>query len=676
MPSVSPDQDSGTLGSLLLAEELILVLLDKDSGALVPNTQRTVNLALAGGILMDLQLAGRIDTDLDKLMLVDATPVGHEILDSTLADIAESDAEHDAVFWVDRIASRGRELQESSIARLVELGILDEPHNEDFLALTPETARALRYPLPDGTTQEHAQLRIMRVLFSGEIPDPADVALICIVDACNGFPALLSPAELRQVRARIALFARMDLIGQAVSKLVHIIGPASVSEERAVARTWPAARGWPLVGNGLAMRRDIRAFLTAEFQRHGPIFRVRAFTSPQTVLAGREANLFLLRKQREHLSMGPVWEAFRKDLGARRFPLFGMDGPDHFRMRREMTSALSRSVIVDRLPDVASGVRKHIAGWPLDTPLPGFRTIQRIINDQIGELLTGMLPREYFDDINLYFGRLMMMRVILPVPVPFRTPRYRRARRRVLELCEKVLLDHQLSRRKGTPDLVDDLLALHRNDSSFMPEADLMLSTLLPFVVGLDTSSSIVASMAYIVLKHPDLQDRARAEADSLFAHGEPTAEGLRAMDVTHRIAMEVLRMYPVVPALRRTVSTSFDFHGYKIPVGEELLFGTTVTHYLPEYFPEPDRFDIDRYLPGREEHKQAGIYVPFGLGVHRCMGSGFAEAQIALTIATILHETVLELDPPDYELRLVPSPFPTPSKGFRFKMTRRRHSP
>ena len=70
------------------------------------------------------------------------------------------------------------------------------------------------------------------------------------------------------------------------------------------------------------------------------------------------------------------------------------------------------------------------------------------------------------------------------------------------------------------------------------------------------------------LLKHPDLQARMRAEADELFANGTPTAEGLRRMDVTHRIAMETLRMYPVAPAVPRKVVNSFAFGGYPIAVG------------------------------------------------------------------------------------------------------------
>ena len=103
------------------------------------------------------------------------------------------------------------------------------------------------------------------------------------------------------------------------------------------------------------------------------------------------------------------------------------------------------------------------------------------------------------------------------------------------------------------------------------------------------------------------------------------------------------------------------------------MFVATTVPHYLPEYFPDPHRFDIDRYLPERAEHKQRGAYAPFGLGTHRCLGSNFAETQIALTLATILRDVELKLDPPGYTLKIDPLPSPSPDKNFKFKVVRRR---
>ncbi len=179
--------------------------------------------------------------------------------------------------------------------------------------------------------------------------------------------------------------------------------------------------------------------------------------------------------------------------------------------------------------------------------------------------------------------------------------------------------------------------------------------------------------MPYALLKQPDLLPPVPAEADLLFADGTPTAPGLRKLDFTHRVVLETLRMYPIAPAMIRTVANSFEFAGYTIPAGTQVIMATTVPRYLPVYFPYPERFDIDRYLPDRAEHRQPGAFASFGLGPHRGLGSGFAEVQIAVTLATIVHHAELVLDPPDYELQINPAPTPRLDKSFKFKVVRRR---
>lgn len=654
-----------------LTEELILFLLNEGSGALV-GSPRSQKLVIAGSVLMDLQLAGRIDTDLETLALVDSTPVSDSLLDPALAAIAQSGAKHDIAYWVNRTAEGADEIREQAIARLVEREILDRPDGTGFLARTHRVARGGLYPTEEGPAQDDVMTRVMRVLFHDEIPDPLEIAIVCLADSCGAFSGILSPSELAEVDERIQLFSRMDPIGQTVSRLVRLVEPPKRLDTRTWSRNLPRCRGLPLIGNGLDMAGDALAFFVRQYQELGAVFRARAFAFPYTIVAGEAANRFLLQRERFHLNTGTYVDAFRKEFGATSM-ILGMDGPEHRRMRQAMKEGFSKTLVTGRLAETVEIVRQHIAAWPVNEPMPGLRACQAIVTDQIGMLAANTSPREYLDDLIYVFHRLMLTRVVIPAPIPLRTRKFMKARARVEEFCAQTLVQHQLRRRERPVDLIDGLLELHRADPVFMPETDLMMATLMPFVVGLDTAASTTAAVIYALLKHPELQERARAEADRLFADGTPTLEGLGQLDVTHRIAMEAMRMYPALPAMNRTVGTSFELDGVRFPAGERLIFATTVTHYLPEFFPEPNRFDIDRYLPERGEHRHATAYVPFGLGAHRCLGSGFAEVQIALTVATLLHETVLELDPPNYNIKIVSAPFAGPDKRFRFRLVRRR---
>ena len=202
---------------LRFAEEIILLLLDDENGRFARVSTWSLNYALAGAVLMDLALENRIDTDLEKLVLVDSTPVGDSLLDPTLADI-EGGEERDPRFWVERTAGRAEEIREEALSRLVARGIL-ENRDDRFLWVF----RSRRYPTVQGEAEREVKLRIMEVLFSEQIPDPRDVVIICLADACGIFQHLLSRQELNSASVRIQQVRRLDLIGQAMSQAIYDI---------------------------------------------------------------------------------------------------------------------------------------------------------------------------------------------------------------------------------------------------------------------------------------------------------------------------------------------------------------------------------------------------------------------------------------------------------------------
>ena len=104
---------------LRFAEEIILILLDDEDGKFVRVPRWSLNYALAGGVLMDLAMENRIDTDIENLMLIDATPVGDSLLDPVLAEIAEGEGQQDTRYWLELIAEKAPEIREEALTRLV-----------------------------------------------------------------------------------------------------------------------------------------------------------------------------------------------------------------------------------------------------------------------------------------------------------------------------------------------------------------------------------------------------------------------------------------------------------------------------------------------------------------------------------------------------------------------------
>lgn len=203
---------------LKFAEELMLLILDDENGRFARVPDRLMRYALAGGVLMDLALENRIDTDLKQLILVDPTPVQDSLLDPTLADIARAKETRDARFWVERTALRADEIREEALNRLVKKGILRQ-REDRFLWVF----QSRRYPTIDDAPQREVKLRITGVLFSDEIPDPRDVVIIGLAHACDLFKEILSARELAHVSDRIDQVRKLDLIGQAMSQAISDI---------------------------------------------------------------------------------------------------------------------------------------------------------------------------------------------------------------------------------------------------------------------------------------------------------------------------------------------------------------------------------------------------------------------------------------------------------------------
>lgn len=143
-------------------------------------------------------------------------------------------------------------------------------------------------------------------------------------------------------------------------------------------------------------------------------------------------------------------------------------------------------------------------------------------------------------------------------------------------------------------------------------------------------------------------------------------------LHLLHAAAMETMRMHPVAGFNRRTAVCDFSFAGYPVAAGETLLMAGGVAHYLPRLFPDPERFDVERYSPPRNEHRQRGAYAPFGAGPHTCLGAGMAEVQIAVTAAALLRE--LRVAPEaGYRPNIRLDPTITLGRGFRVKVVARR---
>lgn len=189
-----------------------------------------------------------------------------------------------------------------------------------------------------------------------------------------------------------------------------------------------------------------------------------------------------------------------------------------------------------------------------------------------------------------------------------------------------------------------------------------------------DTTNLAMTMMAWAFAAHPAWQQRARDEVVALdLADDEPLTRdhlgGLTAIDV---VMKEVMRLWPPVPAAMRQAVVETSIDGHHIPAGTWLNVHQPETHRMAEYWEQPDDFDPSRFLPPREEHKQhSHCYLPFGGGVHKCIGFAFAEMEAKAVYARLLRTHTLSV-PEGYVPRMAWLGLPEPADQLPVTVTRR----
>lgn len=198
---------------LTMPEEILLLLLDDETGKPVGLPGPAGDLAMAGAILMELALEGRIDTDLDRLLVVQDRPTGDALLDGVLTRLAAQDADRTSRFWIQEIAKSGAALRGEVLGRLVAAGVLRQVEDR-FLWVFPER----RYPKAEGREDtEEVRRRLRGVLLDDDIPEPRDALLIGLARATGLVPLVLSPEEVGPCTARVDQIAGLEELSRSLS---------------------------------------------------------------------------------------------------------------------------------------------------------------------------------------------------------------------------------------------------------------------------------------------------------------------------------------------------------------------------------------------------------------------------------------------------------------------------
>ena len=659
--------------ALTLPEELLLALLDEERGYFRQVPGWNLNCAMVGAALGELSLLGRIDTDLESLTLLDATDTGRPLLDPILREIATETAPHDARYWIERLAPQSESVISQALDGLVRQKILNA-HSGGFYTFARRQRSGETPPGEDHVAGEIVKAQLTRIIFTDEIPGPRDVIITGLVNACRVFHLMYQIDE--EVEERIQFVSHMDLIGHAIAAAVSQSILAPSLRRPSLTKPIPTVSLRDLVFNRELREGRLPAGFANLADKYGPVFEIRLpFRQNVIFLAGLKANEWAHRMGRLFLRSKEYFEGVDKAYGVSR-SMHSIDGADHFRFRKSLHTAYSSSTLTKRLDEVYDLARAHMASWDVGTTMPVQVMLRPFVNAQTSPLLANIDTQAEIVEALEFKVRVLNVGIIKMMPrFMLKTPTMRRRAKAMQQILDRMQRTHTAAQRVGMhEDVVDAYLALHSSDPQFLPESDLSLPLGAILMTAMYMGDQLGFAL-YWLLQNPELYERVTAEADALWAEGDPSEDDFSRdrIDVTHRVLMETLRMSPIVPMSMRTVMNTCVVEGYELPVGSQLVIAQTATHYSEEAFPDPWKFDIDRYLPPRNEHKGRG-YAPYGLGTHSCLGSRWADLHIVINLLMLTHYFKIELARPYKRLPMDPLPSQSPSNKLKIRLAEQRH--
>jgi cytochrome P450 len=658
--------------SLNIPQEFILTILNEQTGYFHQVEGWTLNCATIGAVLADLSLKSHVDTDEKSLFLLDSTKTGDPALDLCLEEIASHPGVEEPRYWIERLAVHSEDIIDTTLKHLIKSEILTH-HDGDFYTTNHCAwhAELEQYPKSQ-SVGKYIKSRIEEVIFTDIIPDPRDTLIIGLLNACDIIKFIFELDE--EEKKRIDLVCKTELINRVISTAVKQVAIAPAFQRSPLTKPIPKIPLKSLLSNRHLWDGNLPALFGNLADQYGPVFQIGApFQEPRTFLAGPDVNRWMRQNSRRFLTSGHFFRKMETVCGANNL-LPSMDGADHFRLRKLMLRIYSKASFHERLHDMFRLSRQFMINreWQAGSILEVQRDTRLMTNFQMSQVLTSTDSQDVFEDLVKWNERAILCYVADFLPKFLtRTPAMKHRFQLYEKLLRRIEENHIPIHRTGVAEeLADELISLHNSDPQFIPEQNLLFMLAVTPVFQSIYLGDMLGFVLFEMARQPDIVARIREEADALFDGGDPDKDEFSPdkYDVTKRFLMECLRMYPIICIHLRDVANSCVVENYSLPLRERLYIVQTAAHYMSDCFPDPYEFDIDRYLPMRNEHRGPG-YAPNGLDTHSCAGWVWMHLQLTVTVLVIAHHFEFAPPPKDYKLKINPFPALSVTEKLRLRI-------
>jgi len=439
----------------------------------------------------------------------------------------------------------------------------------------------------------------------------------------------------------------------ALATAVRVLGPP----RRAPGEPPRLSRELPLVGHMAEFVKNPFELLQRAHREGGDLVALRLLHQDVVLASGPEANEAFFRAPDDQLCRREAYKLMTPIFGDG--VVFDAPGPRLEEQMRMVMRMLRDQRMRGYPPIICDETRKQVGAWGESGEIDLLDLMKEITIYASSRCLIGDEFRQGMShEFHELYGHLE--KGINPIAYIYPhapLPTFRRrdsARRKLVKRVEAII-----ERRKRTGDAPDDglqaLLDAEYKDGHGLSPHEITGILIAIMMAGHHTSAGTATWTILELIRNPECLERARAEVDAVFAEeGELTYQALRQMRYLHDVIKEVLRLHPPLIFLFRKVLRPWSHGGHTVPAGSFLCASPAVSHRIGSVFPEPEKFDPDRYRRGEDRNPFA--WIAFGGGKHKCTGNAFGLLQLKAVAATLLHEWDFELAQPsgsyqdDYE--------------------------
>ena len=422
------------------------------------------------------------------------------------------------------------------------------------------------------------------------------------------------------------------------------------------ASTAPGPRGLPWVGCTADLLADPMKFWTRMARRFRGIARIPLQAGRSMLFVSDPLQIKeLLIDRRAHYSKHLRYPAFLRLFGE---GLFTSEGDTWRRQRLLSQAAFKPSALRRHLEWMRHSIADFRDRWKAAAATGAVLDMQPELV-RLTQLLSGMLTAgpgfaSRADAVYDIMHRINsnwpprpngLLQMLFP---PRDAGRAGRLEQAIRDLDEEMygLVRAQLAAHPESGSALELLIAGAQGEGRPFSETELRDQAVNLFIAGYETTAAALCWTLKALADHPDLRSRVHAEIDAVIGERVPSPEDLDRLPYLERVLDESLRMSPPLHSLSRTAHDDSQIGGYAVPRGCTVTVSMYATHRLPEHWPDPEKFDPDRFLPEHCAARSPYAYLPFAVGPRNCIGSVLAIQESKLILAMICQRYQLDLAP------------------------------